>query len=87
LVNNVRQLLQKNCSGVWNLYDDGRGRQTYATWNYKNNDGEVIAYALLWNSPNPAGWCKMQVSTSLWDTFLANHNVSGSSPDTNGLNI
>jgi hypothetical protein len=36
LVNNVRQLLQKNCSGVWNLYDDGRGRQTYATWNCYN---------------------------------------------------
>ena len=87
LVNNVRQLLQKNCSGAWNLYDDGRGKQTYATWNYKNSDGEMIAYALLYNNPNAGGWYRMQVSTSLWDAYLADHNARGFSPDTNGLNV
>jgi hypothetical protein len=26
------ELLQKNAAGNWILYDDGRGRQTFATW-------------------------------------------------------
>jgi hypothetical protein len=90
LLNSVRDLLQKNIPGTWTLYDDQRGKQTLATWNYLAGDtGEVMAYALLWNYPDQHGFYKLQVSTKFWDNYLTgrggNHNqdVTDSSSLTN----
>jgi hypothetical protein len=92
LISSVSELLQKNFSGSWQLYDDGRGKQTLKSWRVADENGQVIAYALLWNKADNRGFYHLQVSTVAWGTFLDNHqsaqtldslNAAGS----NGLNI
>jgi hypothetical protein len=90
LVNNVRQLLQKNLSGTWTLYDDGRGKDTFATWQYLAGDtGEMLAYSLLWNYPDKNGFYKLQISTKYWNSYVTsrgedpNRDSSDSSTLTN----
>ena len=85
LLNCVREMLQKNCSGNWTVYDDHRGKQTAATWSYIDGDGTVIAYALLYNYAK-SGFYSLQVSTALWDSYLRDHNVSAR-PSIDNLNI
>jgi hypothetical protein len=82
LINNSNELLQKNLSGFWSLYDDGRGKQTLRTWQYMNNDGKLIAYALLVNQP-VSGWYQLMISTGYWNS-LCNQNGG---EQTVGLNI
>jgi hypothetical protein len=82
LINNSNELLQRNLSGFWSLYDDGRGKKTLHTWQYTNADGQLIAYALLMNQP-VSGWYQLMISTGYWNS-LCNQN-GGNQPV--GLNI
>jgi hypothetical protein len=87
LANNVPQLLQKNCSGLWQIYDDHRGKETLASWHI--DDGNTpVAYALLWNYPDANGFYKLQVSTMVWGAYLQDHGIDRIEPnnDSNGLN-
>ena len=84
LKSNAYQLLQKNYSGAWNLYDDGRGKETLYSWATSDGNGQTIAYALFWNHPDGIGFYKLQVATGLWNDFITN---IGQSLSTTGLNI
>jgi hypothetical protein len=84
LANNAMQILQKNFTGFWGLYDDGRGKDTVATWQVSNNEGESIDYAILYSHPDNRGFFHLQVSTELWDAYLRNNGIDRNS---NYLNI
>jgi hypothetical protein len=47
LAKNANELLQRNYAGNWNLYDDGLGKKTFATWQLLADDGSVICYAIF----------------------------------------
>jgi hypothetical protein len=87
LVDSIGQLLQKNLSGNWTLYDDGRGKKTAATWQYIDGNGALEAYALLWNYPDPRGFYQIQVSTENWNAYLGNRNVDQYAGPDDNLNI
>jgi hypothetical protein len=85
LLKSVPTLLQKNLAGNWTLYDDGRGKTTYATWQYVNNEGVTIAYSLLYNYPDRNGWYRLLVATTDWDRYLAGRGQSSRPADLSSL--
>jgi hypothetical protein len=88
LTDSVRALLQKNVPGTWTIYDDGRGKQTVATWKYLAGDtGAVLAYAILWNYADANGFYKLQVSSKIWDDYVTGRNGNPESDFTNLTNV
>lgn len=65
-------ILNSNYAGGWKVFDDGRGRETIATWNAADNS----AYAVLVSGGN--GNVRLQVSTYRYDAILRSlqHNHS-----------
>jgi hypothetical protein len=85
---NVIQLLSKNNDGTWELYADGRGKETSETWHVMNDsDGTYEAYALFWSKANSGGFYRFQVSSGLWDSYLNGLGQAQTNQDKNDLNI
>jgi hypothetical protein len=84
----TQTLMQANFVGAWTKYDDGKGKDTWNTWNVINSYGDVVAYAIFHNSPDVNNWYHFQVSGISWDSYLRQHNGSATSTSSgNGLNI
>jgi hypothetical protein len=64
LLKHWKELLTKNYSGGWKVYDDGRGRETLATWSTTDNS----AYAIVQGFGNNN--VRLQVSTTRYSEFL-----------------
>jgi hypothetical protein len=78
LQNNAQQILEKNLNDgmLWTLYDDGRGKETLSTWQYKDQSDEILAYALLFAKPTVKNsYYELRVSSSRANL---SQNVNGS---------
>jgi|SRR6516165_10515301 hypothetical protein len=70
----AEDLLQRNASGNWQLYDDGLGKATIKTWQLNDANGQPICYAIL--KRLPSGWYRLQVSMQAWSEVLQSLHAS-----------
>jgi hypothetical protein len=64
---NADAILGKN-GGGWQVYDDGRGRQTVCTWKQLDTLGQLAQYAVLTRLSD--GGYRLQISTAGYGAWL-----------------
>ena len=87
LLKNANQFLQTNVSGLWKVYDDGRGKETLNSWQYTDPDQGVIAYAIFWSKPDADGFYKLQIATDLWSDSVSGSSAANQGPSSGNLHI